>query len=415
MQIAIIGGGASGLMCGAVLNQNGFKATIFDGNEKVGKKIYITGKGRCNVTNACMPNEFIENVVRGNKFMLGAINKFNSFDMMNFLEDNGLKLKVERGERVFPESDKASDVTKTLLKLNNENTILLNQVVENVEKIIQDDKAFFRLTTNKSVYNFDVVVVATGGKTYSLTGSTGFGYKVAEKFGHKLIKQVPGLTAIELNDKFISDIQGLPLKNVAIKANYLTEEGKNKNLNFFGEMMFTNIGITGPIILTLSSYINRAKNVKLAIDFKPALNEEQLDSRLLRDFDNNKNKNISYIIHGLLPNNFVDVFLHRVGIAGEKKVNSITKEERVEIIKNLKTFELSFKKLYPIETGIITSGGVCLDEINPKSCESKLQKNLYFIGEVLDIDALTGGFNLQIAFSTAYICATDMVKKLKEE
>ena len=196
MQIAIIGGGASGLMCGAVLNQHGFKATIFDGNEKVGKKMYITGKGRCNVTNACMPNEFVENVVRGNKFILSAINKFNSFDMMSFLEDNGLNLKIERGERVFPESDKASDVTKILTKLNGKNIILLNQIVEKVEKVLEDGKEIFRLTTSKSVYNFDIVIVATGGKTYPLTGSTGFGYKVAQQFGHKVIKPVPAFTSI---------------------------------------------------------------------------------------------------------------------------------------------------------------------------------------------------------------------------
>ena len=204
------------------------------------------------------------------------------------------------------------------------------------------------------------------------------------------------------------------MKNVSIKADFTTEDNKQKSLNFFGEMMFTDIGVTGPIILTLSSYINRAKNIQLSIDFKPALTEQQLEARLLRDFGENKNKNIAYVIHGLLPKNFVDVFLRRVQIAGDRKVNSITKEERFEIIKHLKNFELKFKNLYPLETGIITSGGVCLDEINPKSCESKLQKNLYFIGEVLDVDALTGGFNLQVAFSTAYICAKDVIKKIQE-
>lgn len=413
MKIAIIGGGASGLMCGAILAQGGANATIFDGNDKLGKKIYITGKGRCNLTNACMPNEFLENVVRGRKFMFSAINRFSSFDCMAFFEDNGLKLKIERGNRVFPDSDKASDVTKVLAKLNASNIICLNSEINKVE--IEDNK--YIISSNKQRLEFDAVIVATGGESYPLTGSTGFGYKVAQSLGHTIEKTKPALVAIELKDKFISSIQGLPLKNVELHAEFKeseknNNESKTKTISLFGEAMFTDVGITGPIVLSLSSMINRAKNINLYLDFKPALTKEQLDARLLRDFENNKNKNISYIIHGLLPKNFVPVFLKRVKIEENKKVNSITKEEREKIVSTLKKFDLTYKNLYPLESGIVTSGGVNLSEINPKSCESKLHKNLYFIGEVLDIDCLTGGFNLQVAFSTAYSCAKDILNKI---
>jgi len=413
MKIAIIGGGASGLMCGAILAQGGANATIFDGNDKLGKKIYITGKGRCNLTNACIPNEFLENVVRGRKFMFSAINRFSSFDCMAFFEDNGLKLKIERGNRVFPDSDKASDVTKVLAKLNASNKICLNCEINKVE--IEDNK--YIISSSKQRLEFDSVVVATGGKSYPLTGSTGFGYKVAQSLGHTIEITKPALVAIELKDKFISSIQGLPLKNVELHAEFEESEKNNnerktKTISLFGEAMFTDVGITGPIVLSLSSMINRAKNINLYLDFKPALTKEQLDARLLRDFENNKNKNISYIIHGLLPKNFVPVFLKRVKIEENKKVNSITKEEREKIVSTLKKFDLTYKNLYPLESGIVTSGGVNLSEINPKSCESKLHKNLYFIGEVLDIDCLTGGFNLQVAFSTAYSCAKDILNKI---
>lgn len=420
MRVAIIGGGASGLMCGAILAEKGCKATIFDGNEKLGKKLYITGKGRCNLTNACMPNDFLENVVRGRKFMFSAINKFSSFDCINFFEENGLKLKIERGQRVFPESDKASDVIKTLTKLNANNEIYLNTEIKDV-KLLKAGQPKYILSTDKGDFEFDAIVVATGGKSYPLTGSRGAGYVIAKKLGHKVVEPLPALVAIELKDKFISSIQGLPLKNVELFAEFEESESNNeerkklKKSSFFGEAMFTDIGITGPIVLSLSSMINHAKNISLYLDFKPALSKEQLDARLLRDFEANKNKNISYIVHGLLPKNLVPIFLQRVGIEQDKKVNSITKEEREAVISTLKKFDLTYKNLYPLESGIVTCGGVDLDEVNPKSCESKLHSNLYFIGEVLDIDCLTGGFNLQVAFSTACACAVDISNKIYKE
>ena len=402
--IAIIGGGAAGLMAGGLLSQSGKEVTIFDGNEKCGKKIYITGKGRCNLTNNCDKEEYLSNVVGGKKFMMGAINRFSPADCIEHFENLGLKLKIERGNRVFPLSDKASDVTKALLSACKGCEIKLNEKVEGVAFDQKGNK--FVVKTGKGKYLFDKVIVATGGKTYPLTGSTGDGYTFARKFGHNVIKPCPALCAIELQDKFVGRIMGLPLKNVTLNA---IADGKKHS--FFGEMMFTDKGITGPIVLTLSSYINRCANVNLSIDFKPALSLEEIDKRLLRDFDANLNKNVTYILRGLLPKNFVDVFLEKVKIHGEKKVNAVTAEERKKIGSLLKRFDLDYKNLYPLESGIITSGGVDLKEINPKTMESKLQKGLYFIGEVLDIDCLTGGFNLQVAFSTAYSCA----KSLREE
>ncbi len=377
--IAIIGGGGAGLMAGGFLSSFGQSVTIFDGNEKCGKKIYITGKGRCNLTNACSAEEYLNNVVRGQKFMMGAIRRFSPQDTIDFFENNGLKTKIERGARVFPLSDKASDVTKTLLKTCKDCNIRLNEKVESV--VFDKTTNKFILTTSKCIMHFDKVIVATGGKSYSLTGSTGDGYKFARMFGHNIIKPCGALCAIEIKDKFASSIMGLPLKNVELKCKF---DGKRKSL--FGEMMFTDKGITGPIVLSMSSFINRSENVELAVDFKPALSEEELETRILRDFSVNQNKNLTYILRGLLPKNFVPVFLNKAGLDGEKKVNSVTASERKIIVSTLKNFELSFSKLYPLDSGIVTSGGVDLKEINPKSMESKLQKGLYFIVEVLDID-----------------------------
>ncbi len=411
MKIAIIGGGASGLMCGAVLAENNVTAVVFDGNEKLGKKIYITGKGRCNLTNKCQPDEFLENVVNGQRFMRGAINRFSSLNCINFFEEHGLKLKTERGNRVFPESDKASDVIKVLTKLNSKNQICLNEKIQEIK--LDENKYVVR--TDKNKYNFDAVVIATGGKSYSLTGSSGDGLEIAKKLGHKIVEPKPALVALQLKDKFVKEIQGLSLKNVTLHAEFENVKQQKTKLQLQGEMMFTDVGITGPIVLSMSSKINRAENIKLFIDFKPALSKEQLDLRLLRDFQENKNKNISYIIHGLLPKKLASVFLNRIEISENKKVHEITKEERNKIISCLKEFDLMYKNLYPLESGIVTSGGVELTEINPKSCESKLHSNLYFIGEVLDVDCLTGGFNLQTAFSTAYVCAIDLVNKIIKE
>ena len=398
MKVAIIGAGASGLMLGGFLAKKGYNVTIFDHNEKAGKKLFITGKGRCNITNLCDETEFLKNVVRGGKFLTSAIYSFNSFDTVEFFSSLHLKTKVERGNRVFPESEKSSDVIKALLKHCEGVSFVFNENIDKITKVGE----YFKVTVKNKSYIVDKVVIATGGASYKATGSDGSGYKFAESFGHRVEKIVPALCPIKLNDD-VHPLMGLSLKNVTLKAEF---DGKSKE--FFGEMMFTGDGITGPIVLSLSSYINRAKSVELSLDLKPALTLEQLDLRLLRDFEENKNRNISYIFKGLMPSSLISSFSIKCGVNENKKVHDILKEERRKICETLKNFSLSFKSLYPLDAGIITSGGVALDEVNPKTFESKLVKNLYFIGEVLDIDALTGGFNLQIAFATAYLCAKNM-------
>lgn len=399
MKIAIIGGGASGLMAGGFLADKGCEITIFDGNEKCGKKIYITGKGRCNVTNNCSPETYLSNVVNGSKFMFSAIRGFTCQDTMDFFEGKGVRLKTERGNRVFPESDKASDIIKALLSHCKNCKINLNEKVVAIEK--KEDE--FIIKTQEYQYKFDKVIIATGGKSYSSTGSCGDGYKFAEKLGHNIIKPRPALVPIKIEDKFCSSLEGLSLKNVTLNAKI---DGKMQSN--FGEMLFTFDAISGPIALSMSSYIANAKNVELAIDFKPALNETQLEERILRDFNSNLNKNITYIIKGLLPNRLVDIFLDKVAIDGQTKVNSVKVEGRKSIVKLLKNFPIEFGGLYDIEAGIITAGGVDLKEVNPKTMESKKCIGLYFVGEVLDIDCLTGGFNLQTAFSTAVACAKNL-------
>lgn len=400
MKIAIIGAGASGLFAGSLLCEK-YEITMFDKNEKCGKKLYITGKGRCNITNNCDKETFFNNVVNGKKFMFSCINQFSPKDVINFFEERGLKTKVERGGRVFPQSDKSSDVIKTLQNACKECDIKLNEEVLNIS--FDNSKNMFLVKTKLKNYVFDKVIIATGGKTYSATGSTGDGYKFAKMFGHKIVEIKPGLVPIEVNDKFIKQLQGVSLKNVI-----LTAKTENKTYNNFGEMMFTDKGITGPIVLTLSSFINKSKLKSLFIDFKPSLSKQQLFDRLERDIEANKNKTMSTFVKLYLPKSVGDVFLQRLNIPFELKVKSLSNTQKNNFIDMLKEFNLSYKNLYPLDAGIITSGGVDEKEINPRTMESKLQKDLYFIGEVLNVDCLTGGFNLTTAFSTAYACANNI-------
>ncbi len=399
MKIAIVGGGASGLMAGAILSNRGKEVVIFEKNEKCGKKIYITGKGRCNLTNNCDTNEYLQNVVNGSKFMQSAINQFTPKDTIEFFENNGLKLKTERGRRVFPESDKASDVTKTIEKCCSKCDIHLNENVEFIENL--DNK--FKIKTNKNIYVFDKIILACGGKSYSQTGSTGDGYKFCKLLNIKVNTPYPALVPIKIKNSFCQQLCGLSLKNVSLNAVV-----DNKKLSFFGEMLFTNDAISGPIALSLSSYIHNSRNVELSIDFKPTLDFQTLEKRLLRDFEQNKNKNIISIMYGLLPKRLSNIFLETININSQLKVNMITKEMRNKIIKTLKDFKLSYDGLYPIDCGIVTGGGVDLKEINPKTMECKNIKGLYVIGESLDVDCLTGGYNLQTAFSTAFACASNI-------
>ena len=405
MKIAIIGGGAGGLFAGGMLSQAGIDTTIFDGNEKLGKKLYITGKGRCNVTNNCSKEEFLSHVVHGEKFMMSAISNFDSQSTMSFFENLGCHLKVERGNRVFPVSDKASDITKALIK-NIDNSFCKIKLNEKVLSVSAQEGNFV-INTSNSNYTFDKIIIATGGKSYPSTGSQGDGYILAKNLGHNIVPPMPALVPIKLKDNFCQQLQGLTLKNVKLKT---VINGKTKE--FFGELLFANDAITGPIALSASSYMGDSKP-NLSLDLKPALDHQTLEKRIMRDFQNNLNREISYIIRGLMPKSLAGVFLKTCDIDEHKKVNSITTKERNKIIDHLKNFPLHFDSLYPVEAGIVTAGGVDLKEVNPKTMESKKVKDLYFVGEVLDIDCLTGGFNLQTAFSTAYACAKAIIESRK--
>ena len=397
MRVAVVGAGASGLFVSGFLAKDGHEVFLFDKNEKVGKKLFITGKGRCNFTNACSVDEFLKNVVNGSKFLKSALYSFSSQDCLNYFQNLGLEYKVERGNRAFPQSDKSSDVIKVL---QNNHCFGVNFCLnEEVVSISKKEESFI-VVTNKRKDFFDRVIICTGGKSYKSTGSDGAGYRFAKIFGHKIVEPVPALCPVLIRDKFIKSLQGVSLKNVMLKTIY---DGKKKDE--FGEMLFTDRGISGPIVLTTSCYINRAKKIEMAIDFKPALSEKQLDDRLLRDFEENKNKDIKTVLKGLLPKAVADVFSPAIGLDENKKIHDITKAEREKIVCGLKNFKLSYAGLYDIDTGIVTSGGVSLDEVNPKTMESKLVSGLYFLGEILDVDAVTGGFNLQIAWSTAFQCA----------
>lgn len=399
MDICIIGAGPAGLMAaiGAANEQNSI--TIIEANEKIGKKLFITGKGRCNITNAKPMQEIIEQVVTNKKFLFSAFNSFTNKDIINLLNSYGLSTKLERGDRFFPESDKSSDVLKTFEKICKDKKvkIILNTKVTYIEK---KDGLFLIYSDNKLIKKCDKLIIATGGKSYPTTGSTGDGYKFASSFGHSIVEAKPALTGILLNNPDLSSLSGISLKNVSLNFTL-----KNKKYNEFGEMLFTGNGISGPIVLTASSYITqKLKEVKdLYIDMKPALDLDSLDKRLIRELDANPNKNISTILESLTIKALIPIILDRLSVDKEKKANQISKAERRAIAEEFKRFKLIFKDLLDIKYAIITSGGVKVKEINPSTMESKLVDSLYFAGELIDVDALTGGYNLQIAYSTGYL------------
>ncbi len=401
MKIAVIGGGAAGLIAAHTAAENGAEVTLFEKNEKCGKKIYITGKGRCNVTNDCEPQEYLTHVVNGAKFLTGAIYAFPPRSLMEYLESGGLRLKTERGNRVFPVSDKASDVTKCLENYCRHAgvTIRFGTKVLGLDIL---NSTMRGIITQDGLELFDKVIVCTGGKSYPSTGSDGDGYKFAAEAGHTVIQPVPSLCGVNLKGDYFKEMQGLSLKNVSLKV-YC---GKKLVKELFGEMQFTHFGASGPLILSATALINRmnAADVKMLIDFKPALSSEQLEQRILRDFGADKNKDISNCLKSLLPSSAIMPILSRSGIAADKKVNSVTRAERASLLTNLKNFDILFLSLRGFEEAVVTSGGVSLKEVNPKTMESRLVKGLYFCGEVLDADAFTGGYNLQIAFSTGF-CA----------
>lgn len=396
MKDIVIGAGPSGIMAAIALSEIGDEVMILESNEKICKKLFITGKGRCNVTNNTDRDGIIKNIVSNPKFLYSAISYFSPQDTMTLLESEGVKLKTERGNRVFPVSDKSSDIIKALDKsLKKYNVkVLLNSKVTYVKKL--EDEAF-EVGTNENKYVCDKLIIATGGKSYPGTGSTGDGYKFASMLGHNIVAPRPALVPIKLK-QYGGELSGLSLKNVTCKV-YVN----GKTIEDFGELLFTHSGLSGPIVLSLSSKINTfdIKDCRIAIDLKPALTTEQLENRLLRDFDNYKNKDLKNYLPELMPRSLVDVFIKQLPF-DNKKVNEITKENRQEIIAKLKSLEFVIDRLEDIAVGIVTAGGVDVNQINSKNMESKLIKNLYFVGEVLDVDALTGGFNIQIAMSTGY-------------
>lgn len=405
-KVAVIGAGASGLMAAYAAAQKGNEVTVFEKNEKAGKKIYITGKGRCNVTNDTTSEGFLENVVRNRKFLTGCAYTFPPERMMRFLEEGGLSLKVERGNRVFPASDKASDVTKCLERYCRESGVRF-YFQENVVRLVKLSDGTFEVTTEKGKYLFDRVVVSTGGISYPATGSTGDGYKFAESFGLKVIKPRSALCGIVCDMAAMSHLQGLTLKNVRVSASM---QGKETG-SFFGEMLFTHFGVSGPIVLSLSSLLNDVQDfskVRLKIDLKPALDEDTLDKRLLRDFEKYKNKQMQNALDELLPKSLVKPVLAQAKIREDLAVNSLTKESRRSLLRTLKAFELRLIGLRPVEEGIVTAGGVDVRQIDPKTMQSKTVEGLYFCGEILDVDAFTGGFNLQIAFSTGFVAGNSI-------
>lgn len=399
--LIIIGAGASGCMAGIQAGLKGASVLLLDKNEKIGKKLYITGKGRCNVTNDSDISTHLSSTIRGAKFMNSAIRQFSPKDTIEFFEQF-IKLKTERGNRVFPLSDKSSDVISALnQKLTSAGVeIKLNS---NVKSVSKNKDIFNILCSNNIKYQSYSVLIATGGRSYSATGSSGDGYKFASSFGHTVSDIKPSLVPIVVNED-VSSIEGLSLKFVEASV------VKNKVLaKQFGEMIFTSNGVSGPIILTLSSLVAREDltGAKVVIDFKPKVSEEQLNMQFIREFEQNSKKNLSTYLKTLLPNSIIGFFIKKNQLI-DKKLNEITKVERKILINGLKKFDLSIKMLDNIEKAIITSGGVNLSEVSPKTMESKLVEGLYFAGEVLDIDALTGGFNLQIAFSSGFVVGNNV-------
>lgn len=415
MKVVVIGGGPAGMMAAITSRENGNEVTIIEKNKQLGKKLLITGKGRCNITSSLDMGEFIKNTPGNGMFLYSAFQKYTNQDIIKFLEKQGLRVKEERGNRIFPITDKSLDVLKCFESKIKELDIKINFDEEAKELIINENKEIKAVKTSKREIIADKVILATGGKSYPLTGSTGDGYKMVEELGHKITSIKPSLVPLEIYDKKLcTELQGLSLKNVSIK---LIEKQKNKEIyEDFGEMIFTHFGVSGPIILSSSAHLVRYKNIEqlmkekkiiLKIDFKPALREEKLDERILRDFNEFKNKQFKNALDKLLPQKLIPVIIEKSEINPNKKVNEITKKERANLLKQLKDFEVDVKEFRSIDEAIITSGGISIKEINPKTMESKKIKGLFFAGEIIDVDSYTGGFNLQVAYSTGYVAGSN--------
>ncbi|WHH61589.1 NAD(P)/FAD-dependent oxidoreductase [Petroclostridium sp. X23] len=400
-RIIVVGGGAAGMLAAGTAGKRGLDVVLLEKNSRLGRKLLITGKGRCNITNNTDVEGLIDNVPINSNFLYSAFYTFSNTDLLALFEELGLEVKVERGGRVFPSSDKALDVVKALEKYISRNHVKIQY--SGVKRILfHNDKVTGVQLDNGSEIDADAVIVATGGISYPGTGSTGDGYKFAKEAGHTVTTLKPSLVPLEVSEPWIKELQGLSLKNISIT---ILDEKAKKLYTDFGEMLFTHFGVSGPVILSASSHMRDIENHRymLRIDLKPALSEEQLDKRIQRDFEKYSRKHYSNALDELLPKKLIPVIIKLSGIPEDKPVNQITRQERFSIIKTLKELTLNITGFRPIEEAIITSGGINVDEVNPSTMESKIIKGLYFAGEVLDVDAYTGGFNLQIAFSTGYL------------
>lgn len=400
--VVVIGGGASGMMASIFAGRNGNSCLVLDHNEKLGKKLFITGKGKCNLTNNSSIENHLNNIINNSKFMYSSLNSFSPSDTIDFFTENGLPLRTERGNRVFPQSDKSSDVIKVLTKTMTRYGVAVS-LNEEIKSVSKREGIFHILCDNKKEYTCSSLIVATGGMSYPGTGASGLGYQIAKSFGHKIVQPKSALCPIIVKED-ISELNGLSLRNVL-----LTYVLGKKTYSEFGDLLFTFNSLTGPIALSLSSRINREDltKAKLYLDLKPALSEQKLEEKFLREFIEFAKTDFRNYLHTLLPQSFIEYFMKQTRLKN-KKMSEFTKENRLELIKHLKHFDFQPTSLENINVGIVTSGGVDVKDINAKTCMSKLVDNLYFVGEVLDVDALTGGFNLQIAWSTGYVAGNSI-------
>ena len=404
----VIGGGAAGMMAAAKCAQGGCSVLVIERNSAMGKKLRITGKGRCNLTNNCTPEDVLDNVISGKKFLMSAIYKFTPWDTMALFEELGVSLKTERGGRVFPQSDSAQDIVNALKKYMAEGNVKVMQ--DRVVSVLVSEGCVKGVTTESGRrIAASAVILATGGKSYPVTGSTGDGYKIALKLGHSITEIKPSLVPLNTSEKWIQKLQGLSLKNVV-----LTVSDKDKKIfSEMGEMLFTHFGVSGPLVLSASCHMSGLpdKKYKMSVDLKPALDEKKLDIRLLRDFEKNSNKDFINSLNELLPSKAIPVIVELSGVNPRAKTNQITRDERKKLCSLLKNLEFYAESMRPVSEAIITAGGINTTEINPSTMESKLVGGLYFAGEIMDVHAYTGGYNLQIAFATASLAAENIKKR----
>ena len=394
-RVIVIGGGAAGMMAAGAAAERGAQVTLLEKNDRLGKKLYITGKGRCNVTNDCAPEEFFQNVPRNPRFLYSAVYGFAPRDAMAFFEGLGCALKTERGSRVFPVTDRSASVIDALRAWLRKNGVRV--VHETAERILTQDGAAAAVRTEAGLHPADRVILAAGGCSYPLTGSTGDGYRMAAELGHTIVPVEGSLVPLVEKGHWCKQMQGLSLRNISIRM--VNQKGRCV-YEEFGELLFTHFGLSGPVILSASAHMKPDEQYRIVIDLKPALDEQKLDQRLLRDFEQYQNRNFENVLHELLPKAMVPVAVRRSGIDPEQKVHSITRQQRLALVQLLKHFDVEIACKAPIEDAIVTSGGVKVGEIDPKTMQSKLVRGLYFAGEIIDVDAYTGGFNLQIAWST---------------